>query len=666
MGLAVVLAAAAPSAAATLTIDTDELAGPPLMGLGVEWDPYDAFQPTQADWDLTFQRLDYMRPGFIRVVEPAYDYFKGYDANHNPTYRWQSRHVQQLLTILGYAKRHGITVVLGDWGDPMLGGDARIPAGFLEQLHDTYGYTNIAYYNLINEPNYVAGCDFVCWTQEVKALSSEFAQRGMNRWLSLVGPDNANSWDDTPSAQASDRTTGLDGDNPIGGDSWVTYTLEQIPGLIGAYDSHRYATIGGLERGVYEQQMYARREQISNLDSPSKPYFEGEVGLTARQVSPFSARDGRDEHMLRDYKALAPLLDPSAEPQLSTFVDSQPHIAGFGYGVSMGDMAIQALSAGLSGASAWDLDDAMHVGGEYGSQNLKQWGFWNSYGGQDGYPVSDRALRPWFYTWSVLARSFPAGSQALVTPTTGVSGLRVAAAKVPSRNGYALSLAIVNDSDGPRSVTITVPSATAPLTLDRYDYFEADRPVDANGFPVPAAVLPFLRLSSGVSVRLPSRGLVVLTSVGVGVIHLDDGTNTLVDNLDGWGKIYARSSRLRLDHSVPSDFNGDRSRAQSTVTRPQYLIYRVGNISSFDLKTYYRGKLRIRVLGSGDGTTWTGIPLASTIPSPSVGGRGWYLAELLPAGALQAPINQLKIELLGKRTELSQVTIRSGSESHGP
>ena len=40
-----------------ITIQTDELAGPPFMGLGVEWDPYDSFRPTQADWNLTLPAL---------------------------------------------------------------------------------------------------------------------------------------------------------------------------------------------------------------------------------------------------------------------------------------------------------------------------------------------------------------------------------------------------------------------------------------------------------------------------------------------------------------------------------------------------------------------------------------------------------------------------------
>jgi hypothetical protein len=562
--------ARAASAGPVITLHTDELAGPPLMGLGVQLDPYDSFQPTQADWARTFQRLDYMRPGFIRVVEPASDYFARYDAAHDPVYRWNGRHVVQLRTILDYARSRGITVVLGDWSNPMINGDARIPADFLAQLHDVYGYTNIRYFNLINEPNYLAGCDFGCWTGIVRALSKTFTALGLGRWLKLVGPDNANSWDDTPSAQALDRKSGLDTDNPIGGDSWVTMTLHSVRGLVGPYDSHRYATMWGIEHGVYGDQMRARREQINNLDSPGKAYFAD------------------------------------------------------------------------------------------GSQNLKQWGFWNSLGGRDGYPASDLQLRPWYYPWSVLARSFPAGSQALAVPSTGVAGLRIAAAKIPSAGRYQLSLAVVNDSDVPRSVVLAVPAGTRPLTFARYDYFAGERPVDSDGFPVAAQVLEQVQLASGLRIQLPSRGLVVLSSLGFDAPSvLSDGRRTLRDGLDGWGKVYARSKGLKFDHGHADQFNGDRSRATPRSNAVQYLVYRASQMTSFELKAYYRKRPGIAAYGSHDGRTWTPIRLASTNPAPTVAGNQWYLAETLPGAVLPVGTDQLKIELSNSRTELSQVLIQS-------
>ena len=596
-----------------------------------------------------------MQPGFIRVVVPASAYFKGYDAAHDPMYKWHSRHLRQLLRILSFAQGHGIGVVLGDWGDPIIRGDVRIPADFIAELRDVYGFTNIRYYDPINEPNYSPRCDFTCWTGVMRTLATEFRQTGMSSWLQLTGPDNGNSWDDTASAWSLDHTVGLDGDNPIT-DVWVTDTLQSIPGLIGAYDSHRYATIWGIEHGVYGDQMRSRREEISNLDSPVKPYFEGEAGMVARQVNPFA-----QGITPRQRASVAALIDPSASAAATTFVDSQPHIRQFSYGVWMGDMAIQAIDGGLSGASAWDLDDAMHVGGGYGSQGLKRWGFWNSFGGSDGYPASDLKLRPWYYTWSLLSRSFPAGSQALTVPSANVPGLRVAAARIPYQHRLGFSFALVNEANTPRAVRLVVPFLTGRLTLDRYDYFQSDRPADVNGFPTPARTLTKVGLSRGLLVELPVRGLVVLSSIPAQSSTAISGAGrTLLDDLEGWGKVYRRSRTLRLDRSNPLYFNGDPSRATPSAKHNQYLIYRQNGMTSFELKVYSAARPGLRVFRSSAGTAWAPVGLARTEPAPTVGGHGWCLDELLPARPLPAGTNQLRIEFTNPGTELSQVRIQYG------
>ena len=117
----------------------------------------------------------------------------------------------------------------------------------------------------------------------------------------------------------------------------------------------------------------------------------------------------------------------------------------------MGDLMVQGIAAGLSGASAWDLDDAMHVGGAVRQpQNLKQWGFWNSLGGQDGYPASDRQLRPWYYPWSV---SRAASRRAAGRFWSRALGPRAARRRGedPDAGKYDLSFAVVNDSDSWRA-----------------------------------------------------------------------------------------------------------------------------------------------------------------------------------------------------------------------
>ena len=655
----------------TLTVFTDRLAGPLLMGLGAELDPYDTLSPNRVNWPLLTQRLEFMRPGFVRVVEPASTYFGGYDGAGNPTYRWTDPHVQELLSILSIAKSLGITVVLGDWGNPLIGGDARVPMEFIGQLRNTYGYTNLRYYNVTNEPNGSSSCDFTCWTDTMKAVGAELTRRRYEGWLSLVGPDNANSWDDTQTAQTLDRTVGLDQDNPLGGDSWVTRTVATISSLIGAYDSHRYATIWGVENGVYGDQVRTRREQISNLDSPAKPYFAGEVGLTTRQTTPFTARNARKA---REARSLLDVMDPSSRSQMSTFVDSQPHIAEFDYGVWIGDMMIQAIGAGLAGASAWDLDDAMHVGGQYGADNLKRWGFWNSLGGQDGYPASDLTLRPWYYAWSVLSREFPAGSEALVVPSTGVPGLRATAARIPDGSGFDLSLAVVNDSDIPRSITLMVPSVPGRVTLARYDYFAGQQTVDANGFAVPDQTV-LARLSAGVTISLPSRGLVVLTSRGFGAsVALDQGTKTLLDNLHNWRQTYMHTRGLALDHSNVAQFNyassrvtlspppktkrGRKRKPAPKPASPQFFAYRSSQVTSIELKAYSKSAPQVSVYGSEDGFVWAPIAIASTNPAPAVGGRQ-MLSELLAGQSLPAGVNRVKV-VLGRGTDVAEVAIAGG------
>jgi hypothetical protein len=324
-------------------------------------------------------------------------------------------------------------------------------------------------------------------------------------------------------------------------------------------------------------------------------------------------------------------------------------------------MMIQAINAGLSGASAWDLDDAMHTGGGYGAANLKQWGFWNSLAGQDGYPASDLQLRPWYYAWSVLSRAFPAGSQPLVLPSFQAAGVRIAADRIPDGSGTDLSVAIVNDSATPHTVTLTIPSVTGPMALARYDDFATDAPVDANGLPVPAQIL-HTEPSQGISVTLPSSGLIVLTSRGyTPPTALDQGTTTRLDDLHGWQQTYSHTAQLKLDTSTPAEFNYATSRATPSGKRPQMLVYRAPQMTSFDLDAYYAKSLGLQAFGSTDGVTWSPIALAPTQPAPAVGGHE-LLAQLLPARPLPAATNRLKIEL-APGTELAQVQIsanRSG------
>ena len=91
--------------------------------------------------------------------------------------------------------------------------------------------------------------------------------------------------------------------------------------------------------------------------------------------------------------------------------DQQPRVKTFAYGVMMSDYVAQVATAGWMGACAWDLDDAMHTVSGHppipNDKTLKVWGFWNTQGTAMGHP-EDEDIRPWFYTWSLMSRLFPA------------------------------------------------------------------------------------------------------------------------------------------------------------------------------------------------------------------------------------------------------------------
>ena len=75
------------------------------------------------------------------------------------------------------------------------------------------------------------------------------------------------------------------------------------------------------------------------------------------------------------------------------------------YGVDMADAIIQSMKAGFSGALVWSMDDAMYNSpdnGDYQTDKLKRWGFWNILGEEHVGDASDEDIRPFFYPVSVI------------------------------------------------------------------------------------------------------------------------------------------------------------------------------------------------------------------------------------------------------------------------
>ncbi len=472
-----------------ITVDTRSPLCTNFLGFGVQWSPYPWFDISEAAWQTMFKRLDYMRVPVVRLMTRYYTYCAGFDPAGKPIYHWENHRMQKMYRLLDYCQAHQVKVILGEWDHPSSQQDRpdlatdqlqqyhmdendprwhRIIADEVAYLRNTRHYTCIAYFNLLNEPNSTSSghIPFEKWKAALTSLNAEFARRGLANAVKLIGPD----------------VCFLPHDG-----FWVDLTVAQCPGEVGAYDFHYYATAADIESDYLEKYCWMKKDYIDRFDPQgrAKPFFMGEAGMTGGPVQPQGGND------------------------------SQPHIYEHNYGVWMADYNVQCARAGMAGTIAWDLDDAMHINKNKDNAwpdvtrtLFKKWGFWNSLANEIGHP-EDLNLRPWYFTWSLMSRSFPPGCTTLRTSGALVPGLRTLAAAV----GEDFSLALVNDSDTPQELHVALPGDRQVHQLQRYDYFPVDKLTDKDGFPLPKETIPEAELAGGLNVSLPARSVVIYSSV---------------------------------------------------------------------------------------------------------------------------------------------------------
>ena len=467
-----------------ITVDTSKPLCTNFLGFGVNWSPYPWFDISDAAWQRVFDRLDFMRVPMVRTMTRAYNYCEGFDANGNPIYAWDNDDMKKMYRLLDYCESRHVTVVIGEWDDPSATGDrsdiandklqpyhigitdprwTRIIGDFLDHLIKDKNYTCLKYYNLINEPNgsWSHCADFEKWRIGINNLHAELVKRGLDQKIQITGPD----------ATIAKYFF------------WIDRAVLECPGILGAYDVHEYPKVADLEADHMEQILTGKQDFINRHDPNGRrePFFIGEMGMNGKTK-----------------------IGPGGPPEVYESIQ----------GTWMTDYSIQVARAGMAGGLAWDLDDAMHIVNndknwpDVHKTALKKWGFFNSLAEETGDP-DDAKLRPWFFTWSLMSRSFPAGCQTLTTTNPGVLGIRTLAAK----RGDDISLALVNDSDQPQELHVTVPGSKKVPQLQRYNYFPDDQLVDKNGYPLPKETLADADLQSGLNVSLPARSVVIFTSI---------------------------------------------------------------------------------------------------------------------------------------------------------
>lgn len=466
-----------------------------FLGNGVQWSAYPHADSPDAEWgalmqdeqwNTVFERLDFMKPRIVRVIDQAnWRYLQGFDEKGNPIVDYETPEMKSLERLLGYCQSNGIDVLFGEWGAPYQvhdtdAGYSGILTGandpvwinmivdYLDFMINEKGYTCIKYYNLVNEPNgdwASTNGDWNEWSSGIKMLHERLEEKGLIEQVSIAGPDAVAHYDHPESKYT--------------GTGWVIESIRQLDSFIGLYDVHAYTDFELVKSGGFSD-FYEGLAELA--DSVDKPIIFGELGF------------GRDSEENQERI--------KADPYASS--DSQMAVYDFSYGIDMADALIQLMSVGYDGAIAWSLDDAMHTLGDLGEKDqLKRWGMWNILGEELHNNPGDEAIRPWYYSWSLMTRYFVPGTEIIGSIDTGEEGLRYVAGKYKNQ----WTIAFVNNSEKEHGLFIEL---SGERNFRRYRYEKENRLVNEKGFPKPQSEIRTSK--EGWSMAIPANSFTLLTT----------------------------------------------------------------------------------------------------------------------------------------------------------
>lgn len=460
-----------------VSIDTKQVVSEGYIGNGAQWDPYQLdygkgrMEISEADWKKMYDRLDFMRPQFIRVMTNTTSVMK--DGELQP-----ERGLNHLSYILDYCQSRGVTVMFGDWGGGIVDSRKEIiheknisaAARYVRYLIDDKGYSCIKYYNLVNEPNgYWSSTDgkYSLWAEAIRYFYEELQRNKLTGKLSIVGPDAA-IW----SAKEAWWV-----------DSCATYLSKEI----GLYDIHTYPSKVTVNSGVYTDIIRAYKQFVPQ----DKKIVMGEIG--------FKFVEPADSLYLRENLRRA-----EAKPHAS-IDDSQMFVYDYMYGTDMSDALFQTVNAGYSGSVVWMLDDAMHA--KEAPDKLKIWGFWNIFG-EELFGAEEEEVRPWFYAWSLLTRYMPAGSRIYKVDVAGDPALKAIAVE---KDGKYM-IALVNVSKQEKPVVLKSSSLSALKGVKQYLYAEGKLQKEGDFKLLPVRKNFTLELKKGEAFTMSGESLVVYTN----------------------------------------------------------------------------------------------------------------------------------------------------------
>lgn len=383
----------------TVSVIEKELTGPWLgfgynqwgharMEDGVTFKPWD-----DALWNMTENRIKAIKPALVRLPLMR-EWFNMDDAgNELPigTYNWESKYMKAFYKSMDLYKNENMAVLSGLWHsayepggkEPIdfyiskgENGFARLQADLIDYLVNTKGYTNIKFYTPTNEP-LGSISDFNVWKTMMKNLHEELTNRGLPTNI-LIGADSWGDWTWLPARENKNELIGYDFHNYLNDTPDDTFTLL-------------------FERNL-EKNLTNTINRIYSEDNTNKPVIVSEMAPIGVGYIDW------------------PVVDAPAHCKIDTYE----------YGLNFAEYGIQLMRAGAASGLAWGLD---------GFDQNKNAGMWNNAGTYGGMK-----LRPWYYTWQLMCRYFPAGSVILkMSEQENRKDLRIVGAKI-NTNDYTFAI----------------------------------------------------------------------------------------------------------------------------------------------------------------------------------------------------------------------------------
>lgn len=311
---------------------TDRVISSDYVGNGVEWDPYDEAEAwgaevSDADWAKLSERLDFMRPGYVRcMINSPYRYYDAATGRYD-----RMRNLASLRRLLQYCQDNGITVAYGEYNPPTWAMKdsqqwVEMSVDYLNFLVCDLGFDCIRHFIIFNEPdgNWAStDGDYDLWRSMAQRFDAEMARYpDLKRKVSLAAPDVVMSYKNPASEYDAA--------------GWVARSAQDLGAQIGIYDVHAYPGQHEVRSGAYAEKLRRIRAEVP----AGKKLILGEAG----------------------YKYSAPE-DSLLKAEYDRRVAGHPFTEGsdcnmlcydYFYGLDMPLLAIEVMNNGLSGGGGVD------------------------------------------------------------------------------------------------------------------------------------------------------------------------------------------------------------------------------------------------------------------------------------------------------------------------